>query len=128
MWVYFFGVLGTSILYVIECLWSKRWTINEIPKFLGLIDEVITVFIFSCLNEIANYLLLLYFIRKTLVTKASVYGIVGSIVIIFVTIFSDKIKSTLLWAEIVVFLSGYVIIFLTKRSEKRANKKQQKAK
>ena len=128
MWVYFFGVLGTSILYVIECLWSKRWTINEIPKFLGLIDEVINVFIFSCLNEIANYLLLLYFIRKTLVTKASVYGIVGSIVIIFVTIFSDKIKSTLLWAEIVVFLSGYVIIFLTKRSEKRANKKQQKAK
>ena len=80
------------------------------------------------MNEIANYLLLLYFIRKTLVTKASVYGIVGSIFIIFVTIFSDKIKSTLLWVVIFVFLSAYVIIFLTKRSEKRENKKKQKDK
>lgn len=128
VWVYFFGVIGTFILYIFECLWSKRWTVNEIPKFLGLIDEVITVFIFSCLNEIANYLLLLYFIRKTLVTKASMYGIVGSIFIIFATIFSDKNISPLLWIEIVVFLSVYVILFLTKRREKRANKKQQKAK
>jgi hypothetical protein len=56
------------------------------------------------------------------------YGIVGSIFIIFATIFSDKIKSPLLWTEIVVFLSCYVILFLTKRKEKRANKKVQKAK
>ncbi len=112
------------MLYCIECEWARggNWTFGEIPKFLGLLEEVITVFIFSCLNEIVNYLLLLYFIRKTLVTKASLYGIVGSIFIIFVTIFSEKIKSTLLWIEIVVFLSAYVIIFLTKRSEKRANK------
>jgi hypothetical protein len=77
------------------------------------------VFIFSCLNEIANYLLLLYFIRKTLVTKASVYGIVGSIFIIFVSIFSGKIQSFLLWLEILVFLTAYVIIFLVKKREKR---------
>ena len=124
LWVYFFGVIGTFALYCIECMWARHghWTFNEIPKFLGLLEDVVTVFIFSCLNEIANYLLLLYFIRKTLVTKASVYGIVGSIFIIFVSIFSGKIKSTLLWIEIVVYLSAYVIIFLTKRREKRINK------
>ncbi len=86
------------------------------------------MFIFSCLNEIVNYLLLLYFIRKTLVTKASLYGIVSSIFIIFVTIFSGKIKSTLLLIEIVVFLIAYVIIFLTKRKEKKDLKKKQIAK
>lgn len=91
------------------------------PHMLYLIEEVITVFMFSCLNEIANYILLLYFIRKTLVTKASVYGIVGSIFIIFVSIFSGKIQSVLLWFEIAVFLTAYIIIFLTKRREKRIN-------
>ena len=93
------------------------------PHMLFLIEEVITVFIISCLNEVANYLRLLYFIRKTLVTKASVYGIFGSIFIIFVSVFSGKLqKSTpLLWVEIVVFLTAYVIIFLTKRREKRLN-------
>jgi hypothetical protein len=126
VWVYFFGVIGTLGLYCIECGWVRggNWTIGEIPKFLGLLEEVITVFIFSCLNEIANYLLLLYFIRKTLVTKASMYGIVGSIFIIFVSIISGKIRSALLWIEIVVFLTAYFILFLTKRSEKRANKKK----
>ena len=92
------------------------------PRMLSLIEEVISVFIFSCLNEVANYILLLYFIRKTLVTKASIYGIFGSIFIIFVSIFYGKIRSVLLWSEIVVFMTGFVIIFLTKRREKRINK------
>jgi predicted membrane protein len=106
----------------LECLWRNKLTIEDMPHMLFLIEEVITVFIFSCLNEVANYLLLLYFIRKTLVTKASVYGIVGSIFIIFVSVFSNKIKGILLWIEIVVFLTAYIIIFLTKRREKRLNK------
>ena len=79
--------------------------------------------VFSCINEVANYLLLLYFIKKTLVTKASVYGIVGSIFIIFVSIFSGKIQSALLWAEILVSLTGYVVIYLTKKREKQRKKK-----
>jgi predicted neutral ceramidase superfamily lipid hydrolase len=118
-WVYFFGSLGSFMLYVIECLWRGDFTFSVMPHMLFLIEEVIAVFFFSCLNEVANYLLLLYFIRKMLVTKASLYGIVGSIFIIFVFIFSDKPRSLLLWAEIVVFMSAYVIIFLTKRREKR---------
>jgi hypothetical protein len=90
-WVYLFGCIGTSFLYCIECVLRGNWTIGDMPTMLSLIEEVITVFIFSCLNEVANYLLLLYFIRKTLVTKASVYGIVGSVFIIFVSIFAGKI-------------------------------------
>jgi hypothetical protein len=91
LWVYLFGTIGSMILYCIECEITRRWTIDDMPRMLGLIEEVLTVFIFSCFNEIVNYLLLLYFIRKTLVTKASVYGIVGSIFIIFVSIFSGNI-------------------------------------
>ena len=125
-WVYLFGALGTIVGYCLECLWRGHWTIEDMPHMLFLIEEVLTVFIFSCINEVANYLLLLYFIRKMLVTKASVYGIVGSIFIIFVSIFSGKIQSVLLWSEIIVFLAGYVIIFVTKRREKRLNKGKQK--
>ena len=121
-WVYLFGSLGSMILYGIECLWRGNSTFFEMPHMLFLIEEVVAVFIFSCFNEVANYILLLYFIRKTLVTKASVYGIVGSIFIIFVSIFSGKIQSFLLWTEIACFLTSYVIIFLTKRREKRLNK------
>lgn len=90
-WVYLFGSLGSLALYCLECLYRGQWTVEDMPRMLSLIEEVLTVFIFSCLNEIANYLLLLYFIRKTLVTKASVYGIVGSIFIIFTSIFTGKI-------------------------------------
>jgi hypothetical protein len=122
MWVYIFGSLGSFTLYLVECLWRGHSTVGDMPFMLSLIEEVIAVFVFSCINEIANYILLLYFIRKTLVTKASVYGIVGSIFIIFVSIFSGRIKSALLWVEICVFLTSYVIIFLTKRREKRLNK------
>lgn len=96
------------------------------PRMLYLIEEVIGVFIFSCINEVANYLLLLYFIRKMLVTKASVYGIVGSIFIIVVFVFSDKPRTPLLWCEIAVFSSSYVIIYLNKRREKRLSKGKQK--
>lgn len=93
MLVYLFGACGSVIMYCIECEFARKgnWTIIDMPRMLGLIEEVLTVFIFSCFNEIVNYLLLLYFIRKTLVTKASAYGIVGSIFIIFVSIFSGKI-------------------------------------
>ncbi len=37
LWVYFFGSLGSFILYCIECEWARggNWTISEIPKFLG---------------------------------------------------------------------------------------------
>lgn len=121
-WVYLFGSLGSLALYIIECLWRGHFTLDDMPHMLFLIEEVIAVFVFSCLNEVANYLLLLYFIRKLLVTKASVYGIVGSIFIIFVFIFSDSNRTTLLWGEIVVFLSAYVLIFVTKRRERRINK------
>ena len=124
VWVYLFGTLGSFALYIGECLWRGRNTLDDMPHMLSLVEDVIMVFLFSCLNEVANYILLLYFIRKTLVTKASVYGIVGSIFIIFVSIFSWKIRQPLLWAEIVVFLTSYVIIFLTKRREKRVNKKK----
>ena len=87
--VYLFGALGTAGMYCIECIWARHghWTIEDIPHMLYLVEEVVFVFVFSCINEVANYLLLLYFIKKTLVTKASVYGIVGSIFIIFVSIF-----------------------------------------
>ena len=122
VWVYLFGALGSLALYLGECLWRGHNTLGDMPRMLSLVEEVVTVFVFSCLNEVANYILLLYFIRKTLVTKASVYGIFGSIFIIFVSIFSWKIRSALLWAEIVVFLTSYVIIFLTKRRERRVNK------
>lgn len=93
MLVYLFGACGSVILYCIECEFARggHWTLDDMPRMLALIEEVLTVFIFSCFNEIVNYLLLLYFIRKTLVTKASAYGIVGSIFIIFVSIFSGKI-------------------------------------
>lgn len=122
MWVYFFGMVGSFGLYCIECILRGHWTVEDMPSMLFLIEEVITVFLVSCLNEVANYLLLLYFIRKMLVTKASIYGIVGSIFIIFVSIFKGKITSVLLWSEIVVFLSAYMILFLMKRREKRINK------
>jgi hypothetical protein len=122
MWVYLFGMVGSFGLYCIECVLRGHWTVKDMPSMLFLIEEVITVFLFSCLNEVANYLLLLYFIRKTLVTKASIYGIVGSIFIIFFSIFKGKITSVLLWSEIVVFLSAYMILFLMKRHEKRINK------
>ena len=93
MIVYFFGALGSVCLYGIECEWARHghWTIEDMPHMLYLLEEVVFVFVFSCINEVANFLLLLYFIKKTLVTKASVYGIVGSIFIIFVSIFSGKI-------------------------------------
>lgn len=88
-WVYLSGALGTVGLYCIECIWARggQWTFEDMPHMLYLLEEVIVVFVFSCINEVANYLLLLYFIKKTLVTKASVYGIFGSIFIIFVSIF-----------------------------------------
>lgn len=122
VWVYFFGMIGSFLLYCIECLWRGQWTVEDMPYMLSLIEEVINVFLFSCINEIANYLMLLYFIKKTLVTKASVYGIMGSIFIIFMSIFSGKIRGLLMWSEIIVFLTAYVIIFLTKRRERRINK------
>jgi len=108
-----------------ECLWARHgnWTIDDMPRMLQLVEEVLFVFLFSCVNEIINYILLLYFIRKTLVTKASVYGILGSIYIIFFTILRGDIKSVLLWCEILVFLSGYVIISTTKKIEKQKKKK-----
>ena len=123
--MYLFGALGTAGMYCIECTWARHghWTIEDMPHMLCLVEEVIFVFVFSCINEVVNYLLLLYFIKKTLVTKASVFGIVGSIFIIFVSIFSGKIQSVLLWAEILVFLTGYVIIYLTKKREKLRKKK-----
>jgi hypothetical protein len=127
-WVYLWGFLGSFTLYLIECFWRGHFTVDEMPHMLFLIEEVVAVFIFSCLNEVANYLLLLYFIRKMLVTKASVYGIVGSIFIIVVFTFSDKPRTPLLWCEIIVFLSSYIIIFLTKRREKRINKGKNKEK
>ena len=124
-WVYLFGTIGTVFLYCIECLWARNgdWTIDDIPRMLQLVEEVIFVFLFSCANEIINYILLLHFLRKTLVTKASVYGILASIYIIFVTIFTGGIKSALLWCEIIVFLTGYVIISTNKKIEKLKKKK-----
>ena len=91
--IYFFGSLGSIGMYCIECVWARHgnWTLDDMPKMLALVEEVVFVFVFSCINEVVNYLLLLHFIKKTLVTKASVYGIVGSIFIIFVSIFSGKI-------------------------------------
>lgn len=127
-WVYVWGFFGSFSLYLIECYWRGHFTLDEMPRMLFLIEEVIGVFVFSCLNEVANYLLLLYFIRKMLVTKASVYGIVGSIFIIVVFTLSDKPRTPLLWCEIIVFLSAYIIIFLTKRREKRINKGKNKEK
>ena len=125
-WVYFFGCIGTFTLYIFECLYRGAFTLGDMPTFLALIEEVIGVLIFSCFNEVANYILLLYFIKKTLVTKASVYGIVGSIFIIFESAFAGKIKSTLLTIETIVFLFGYIVIFLEKRREKYITKHKAK--
>ena len=123
-WVYLFGWIGTTVMYVIECFWRGSFTFHEMPKFLELIEEVIGVLIFSCLNEVANYILLLYFIKKTLVTKAAVYGVVGPIFIVFVSIFSGKIKSLLLSFEIAVFLFSYFLIFIQKKKERNINKQK----
>eukprot|EP00347_Sterkiella_histriomuscorum_P001065 403373463 len=117
-WVYLFGLLGTACIYVIECLQRGAWTIGDMPHILYELEEVIGVLIFSCFNEVINYILLLYLMKKTFITKASLYGILSAIVIIFESAYEGKIHSPLLWTEVVVFLTGYIILFVEKRREK----------
>lgn len=60
--------------------------------------------------------------KKTFITKASLYGILSAIVIIFSSTIEGKIHSALLWAEVIVFLTGYLILFVEKRREKNVVK------
>jgi len=117
-WVYFFGLIGEFFYYIFECMYRGAWTIEDMPHILYELEEVIGVLIFSCFNEVINYILLLYLMKKTFITKASLYGILSAIVIIFFSYALGKIKSGLLWVETTVFLFGYILIFLEKRREK----------
>ena len=117
-WVYFFGIIGTGFFYIGECLSRGSWTIEDMPNILYQLEEVVGVLIFSCFNEVINYILLIYLMKKTFITKASLYGIVGSIVIILESTIEGKVTSVLLWMEVVIFMTGYLILFLEKRREK----------
>lgn len=69
------------------------------------------------LNEVANYVLMIYLAQKTFITRASVYGVVSTLYVIGEGVYAGRmgegnIYFTLgTWLEIVLFLSSYALIF-----------------
>ena len=79
-------------------------------------EAISGIIAFACMNEIFNYLLLLYLAKKLLVSKASLYGILSAIYILVYGFFHEL--HTIEYFESIIFVAGYAIIFLEKKKEK----------
>jgi len=97
------------------------------------VEECINVIVFNSVNEIFTYMLMLYLARKTYVTRASVYGIVSFLFVIFEGVFKGRFirKENHHWyisfftvIEIVLFLTGYTLIFFERVTVKNIAKFQ----
>ena len=97
------------------------------------VEECINVIVFNSVNEIITYMLMLYLARKTYVTRASVYGIISSLFVILEGVVKNRYvkKDDHQWYisvftlfEIVLFLSGYTLIFFERVSVKNKAKFQ----
>ena len=85
------------------------------------------------MNEALTYMLMLYLARKTDVTRASVYGIISAIFVILEGLFIGRYIreenhkwyiSAFTMVEIVLFLSGYTMIFFERVTVKNKAKFQ----
>ena len=75
------------------------------------------------MNDVLNYLLMLYLIRKTSVTRASAYGIMSTFFVIGEAIFTGKIQGIYTWVAIAIFNTSYAIIYFEKVRNKNKIKK-----
>jgi len=79
--------------------------------------QIFGVIFFSCFNEVFNYILLLYLMRKAVVSKAAVYGALSSLFVIVYGMLVEFYQ----WQEYVetlMFFICYVILFFERRREK----------
>lgn len=118
-WVYFFGFCFTFILFLIQASTSSTTSVqNEILNIIFQKQEILGVLLFSCFNEIFNYILLLYLIRKSYVSKAAVYGLLSAIFTVTEGIFYKEVD-WLQISEIFLFDIGYFAIAFERRRDKR---------
>jgi hypothetical protein len=91
-WIYFFGFLNTFILFLIQASTDPTTSIsNELLNVFFQDTEIFGVLLFSCFNEIFNYMLIIYLMRKSYVSKAAVYGLMSAIFIMLDGLFFGKI-------------------------------------
>lgn len=85
----------------------------------------------NAINEIFNFIMMMYLARKTYIARASVYGIVPQLFVILEGIFTGRMGTHILdapwywfygsWTEIVCFLGSYTLIFTERvRNKNRA--------
>jgi len=89
---YIFAMCGTFCIFTGENIYRwgtyMYWPFTVWGWFNA--EEVSSVALFFQLNEVVNYVLLLYLARKTYIARASVFGIVSSSYVIFEGIFAER--------------------------------------
>ena len=121
LFCYLFALIGSLVIFVGESY--LRFGKFEYPIFtligLNKAEEIINIIVLNSVNEVFNFVLMIYLAQKTFVTRASVYGILSSLFVIFEGIIAGRIGMDEgvwyyyvgTWAEIVLFLSSYSMIF-----------------
>ena len=81
-WIYFVGSIGTTLIFVFQCtsFTDAHW--DQMVKVLYSKEEIVGILVFFCLNDGLNTVLLLYLLKKSYISKSSVYGIINAIFII----------------------------------------------
>ena len=73
-------------------------------------------------------MLMMYLARKTYIARASVYGIVSSLFVVLEGLFAGRMGTgdwqwlTTTWLEVVLFLTGYALIFFERVTNKNKAK------
>lgn len=107
------------ILYFIENAWANNaFDFNIFPAAnLSNAEEVIGSILTNSINEVTNYIMMLYLARKTYVTRASAFSIIPPTFVIIYGLFNDRI-STKKWYwlfgtifDIVLVFTAYGFIF-----------------
>jgi len=116
---YCFALLATCVIYVVESFIQFKGIHYPLFTLHGLAraEEVSNILLMNQLNEVANYVLMIYLAQKTFITRASVYGVVSTLYVIGEGVYAGRMGQGTIyftlgtWLEIVLFLSSYALIF-----------------
>mmetsp|Transcript_37851 Transcript_37851/g.27864 ORF Transcript_37851/g.27864 Transcript_37851/m.27864 type:complete len:199 (+) Transcript_37851:182-778(+) len=124
-WAYTFGFLCT---FIVMCIQADDGQLGDQLSKVFLQDmQVFGVIFFSCFNEVFNYILLLYLMRKGIVTKAAIFGSLSSLFVILYGL----VNGYYIWQAIIqicAFFISYVTLFFERKRDKtrKLNKEKDK--
>ena len=79
--------------------------------------QIFGVIFFSSFNEVFNYILLLYLMRKAVTSKAAVYGVMSSVFSILFGLIKSYYEPIQICATC-LYLVCYTILFFERRRDK----------